>query len=193
MQIFDAWTGWRLVIQQHLLLRPGMEEQDLYKLIYQGALGAEHLLRNAEIARRRLLQEWDGLENGIAEAMIEPISPRGRVVRINLRPCRDSGISCDSIWKLFAAAPAFTAGHEDFIKIWKESIKIAASFLSPVALSSFDADMAQRGYPAMHHSSVYRQLYQPAYRVVHRDTVEWQQWWASLVQNGREPSMISKV
>jgi hypothetical protein len=180
MQTFDGWTDWTQIVQAHLRRRPAMEAQDLYKLIYQGVLGAEHLLRNFEMAKLRLQQEWDELEQGLEEAIIEPIAPDGKVVRINLRPCKAFGISCDSIGRLFLAASVDAVGHEEFIKIWKKSIAAETTFLSPDSLSSLNAEMAQRGYPVMHHSSNYRRLYRPAYRVVRRKGEEWQRWWSSL-------------
>ena len=44
-------------ISQHLAQRPAMQAQDVYKLLYQGVHGPEHLIASAESFLARLQAE----------------------------------------------------------------------------------------------------------------------------------------
>jgi hypothetical protein len=63
-----------------------MEIQDLYKLAYQAALGAEHATANLDTNHNYLMQELSGLVEGPAEPPVDPISPDERILRVHLRP-----------------------------------------------------------------------------------------------------------
>jgi hypothetical protein len=59
---------------------------DLYKLIYQAAMGPEHAVSDEAGARKWLLEEIRNLGSGPEEPLVDSISPDGGVVRVHLRP-----------------------------------------------------------------------------------------------------------
>lgn len=62
-----------------------MQGQDIYKLLYQGVLGSEHLLKDREQFAVRLKAELADLTADPAEELFEPVRPEGQLCRINLR------------------------------------------------------------------------------------------------------------
>ena len=74
------------VLLIHVQRYPRLRPQDLYKLIYQAAMGCEHAVQNVAEARSWLESEVKSLRKGPEEPAIDPIAPDGRIVRINLRP-----------------------------------------------------------------------------------------------------------
>ena len=50
------------LVGQHLEVYPEMRIADVYKLLYQACMGAEHAITDAESVERWLLTEWDSLE-----------------------------------------------------------------------------------------------------------------------------------
>jgi len=78
------------VLELHMVRYPKMQPEDLYKLLHQAAMGSEHAIASREAARQWLLREIEKLHryapDPLDEAMIEPISPDGRLVRVHLRP-----------------------------------------------------------------------------------------------------------
>jgi len=54
--LYGEWTDFGVVISlitEHLNMRPSMQVQDVYKLIYQGIMGSEHILGAEKNGRGR--------------------------------------------------------------------------------------------------------------------------------------------
>lgn len=163
----DAW-------QQILLLqanqRPSWQLQDVYKLAFQAALGSEHAAPDETAARRWLEQEIASLGPGPADLTIEPISPDGRLARVNLRPYLAAGGSPDALLDAFLRTATTWLGDRDALcryLAWVVDLAETGplAFLLSEARSFFH-NLAQSGFPPAHHSEIYRQTYSPAYRVV---------------------------
>jgi len=158
------------LIRGHLARYPAMEPRDVYKLLYQGVLGLEHLARRGEFAAR-LRAEYEGISANGAEPLVEVIRPDGRLARLNLRPFKDFG----GDWALLVDACLRTAEQawgtsEDLRTAWSAFVawrQVEPIFPLPDVLA-FSAWVEEHDYPAAHHSVRYRDMYQPAYRVVAR-------------------------
>ena len=68
----------RVLIRWHLENHESLDIQDVYKMLYQGIMGAEHLIHNVERTKEFLIQEWGGvtpvsarLLHGIIERLLE--------------------------------------------------------------------------------------------------------------------------
>ena len=153
--------------------RPGLEIQDLYKLLYQGRFGIGHLIPSREAARRYLLDEIATLPQGEDEPLLEPCSPDGRMVRVNLRPFVRRGLDPEKLLgamlKSLLAAPPDTAA---FQRDWEAAgalLRAGRLPLDAAAFAAFTREVSQARYPALHHSASYSARYHPAYRVVVRD------------------------
>lgn len=169
MQPWPEFKSWHDVIAWHIHNHPGFYVQDLYKLIYQGVLGAEHLLADVEQARSRFETEWHTQPATTREPLIEPVAVDGTVVRLHLRPCKGMGWRMEKIWQSFyLSAQKTSAAHEEFVATWSEIIKNPLIPLDRHRIERFDRQMLADGYPPCHHSRQYNDYNRPSYRVVLR-------------------------
>jgi hypothetical protein len=120
------------ILTKQISRYPLMQIQDLYKLIYQGALGSEHAVHDEEGARKWLEKELQDLQNGPPEPIIDPINPSGEIARVNLRPYLHHGGSPDSLLDAFIqTANEYRGSEEMLIGFWAHARRMASeeSFL----------------------------------------------------------------
>ena len=161
------------IVQAQLRQCPAMQIEDVYKLVHQAAFGNGHLITDEAAARAYLLSELESVKADAAEPLVEPLSPDGSVVRINLRPFKARGVDPQLLGDaMLASARSLHPQPESFDRWWQEIVDAASrrriSF-DPAALRSFGATKKAEGYPAIHHSAEYESRYHPAYRVVTRE------------------------
>ncbi len=158
------------LIDDHLTRYPAMEPADVYKLLYQGVLGPEHLIASPEAFAARLRAEYGAAPPGEAEPLWEPVRPNGTLGRVNLRPFKarvgdverliaDCLQTAGRAWGTPAEMQAVWAAFVDLCRAGRWAAFPLAGVL---ALSE---RLAAEGYPAIHHSAAYRQAYRPAYRL----------------------------
>ena len=73
------------LLKQHLSWYPLMEPRDIYKLLYQGVMGSEHLISSPEAFSQYLLEEFEPLPLDRSERLLEPVRPDRTLFRVNLR------------------------------------------------------------------------------------------------------------
>jgi len=160
----------RKILINHNQRYPRWTIEDVYKLIHQAALGSEHALKDKNRARERLVREMAELSPGPEEPLIDTISPDGQVVRVHLRPY--SRLQLDG--QLLLEAFLCTANHcqgstvqaEEF---YMTAVRLAQEGTLPFPdkdMQGFLTKMKTAAFPPVHHSSIFRTAYQPAYRVV---------------------------
>jgi hypothetical protein len=163
-------AAFRRILTGQFLRYPRMEVQDLYKLIFQAARGSEHAVADITAARRWLERELRELTSGPEEPAIDPISPNGRIVRINLRPYVASRGDLAVLLQVFVrTAYAYQGTESTLRRYWCYAEQMAADGLLPFppgALRDFFTELQAQGLPAVHHSTAYVNAYRPAYRVV---------------------------
>ena len=162
------------LVEEHLARRPGMEPRDVYKLLFQGIRGPEHIIASPEAFTERLQGEWEFLEPAGDEPLLESIRPDGRLLRLNLRPfkaargviedlatacLRTSLSSWGTLVELQTAWNGFSAACREYT--WP-GVKLEE-------INAFTTWVEAQGYPPVHHSERYRSLYRPAYRLVALD------------------------
>lgn len=164
------------LINVHLHLYQNLEIQDIYKLLYQGVFGAEHLLTNTETAKNRLFEEWDRQQADSSEELVVPVSIAGRVVRLNLRRCKAKGINVFKVWRAFSLSSSHMAASLDEFKVlWRQFYELCELGLAPFNaehVRTYGEKAKADGFPARHHSTAYRNSNVPAYRVVLRSEIE---------------------
>ena len=106
------------------------------------------------------------------EPLLEPLSPRFGMVRVNLRPFARLGYDIDCLLEAFVRTAAqFSGDHRALSKELITAAEIQPLF--PVdEMLSISLEMLKRGFPAVHHSDEYGKLYRPAYRVVALSALE---------------------
>ncbi len=157
------------ILTGHFSRYPAMQVQDVYKLLFQAAMGSEHAIQNPQAARKWLEEEMVNLGDGPDEPLVDPISPGG-IVRIHLRPYIQNGASLDALLDAFIrTANEFVATPDRLPAYGQLAVEMAIrgrlSFSSS-RIGEFWKEMAGQGFPAVHHSKEYVAAYRPAYRVI---------------------------
>lgn len=172
----DFWNVKRLLEEQeHLGRKLGV--QDVYKLLYQGSFGVDHILADTAVAHQGLLDEMaalDTLRRG--EPLVERISSDGSVVRINLRPFRRRGLSSESLFRVMVQSASGEAPDTvRFLNLWNNFTALVRYGFIVRAHGDLEGldDMVRRSdiHPG-HHSPEYIREYAPAYRVARKSVFE---------------------
>ncbi|MGE5256940.1 MAG: hypothetical protein ACM3KE_09730 [Hyphomicrobiales bacterium] len=162
----------RSVLIGHARRYPLWAVEDLYKLLHQAAMGAEHALTDPAEVGDWLMHELAHLDAGPRESLIDPISSDGEVVRVHLRPFAALRLEQGDLVRAFIRTAAEITSSsvrlDDFAKV---ATQVAGEGYLPFATDQVRGYMAEqraRGFPAVHHSREYQRSYKPAYRVVAR-------------------------
>lgn len=161
------------LLAQHLSRYPGMQLEDVYKLLHQAALGPGHAVKDATDARGRLEAEAASMREGPDEPVRDVISPDGKLARIHLRPFLAEGGNLDDLCAAFVeTANNYPPSPEKLAKFCGCLGDLAAAggipWPKPDVVIWFDK-IAASGYPAVHHSPQFAARFRPAYRVVSID------------------------
>ncbi len=175
----DPGTYWSVkrLVEHHMNRHSAMEVEDVYKMLHQANLGIEHMLGDTAAVRSFLLQELSSLTEAFpGEPLIERISSDGRIVRINLRPFKQSGMDPDLlVQSMFASAAAIKPDTLMFKRQWNEFAGLAKyGFLNFNVddVQAYSERIASNILSPGHHSQPYEKANQPAYRVVRKDVFE---------------------
>ncbi len=169
--IDDVARGYLDLLDRHAARYPLMTWQDAYKLVYQGVLGPGHLVSDPEAFKARLLAEilHAAPPPAADEPFYEPIRPDGRLLRVHLRPYRARGGDPDRLLAACLATAAAPWGAPGALRTaWAAVAGAGRAGRWPGLgeMTAFSAWVEAHDYPAVHHSSQYREAYRPAYRLV---------------------------
>ncbi len=164
------------LIRQHLAWYPLMQVRDVYKLIYQGAMGPEHMVATQQEFARRLEVEFSSLQPARSERLLEPVRSDQSLLRLNLRSYKAREKAIDRIIPLLLQTSRQTHGSmEELVNSWTILVQHAekgqVDSLPFDEVNKFSHWLEREGYPAVHHSQVYRREYQPAYRLLAADLI----------------------
>lgn len=149
-------------------LHPSMGPQDVIKLCFQAAFGAEHLLEDPAGAERRLMDEFSAI-TGSGARLYERISPDR--CRVNLAAWKQRGLPSEWLFRMFAnvgGAPLDGSGAFERALVEVDALCAAEDALPFSRRAWAEALSAYRraGGGAVHHSAVYHTRECPAYRLV---------------------------
>lgn len=157
---------------KHARLHPSVRPQDMIKLCYQAAYGAEHLLEDLTAAKEYLDKEFSNLSSG-SSLLYEYISPS--FCRVNLYAWKVHGLPSERLFQMFADSVSIPPnGKTEFSDLLKEVRKLSSAGVMPFSLDEWNRDVEaylQAGGGPVHHSNEYRAAEQPAYRLVHTSFV----------------------
>lgn len=164
------------LIQWHLDFHTQVHIQDVYKMLYQGIFGAEHLLSDVERAKAYLEEEWNRVPTDKTINLLEPVSMDGKVVRANIQRCKAEGVELSQFWQAFyRSVSQIRANKNDFEKTWNDFIELCRFDALPFDIKSatqFGNDVKRNQWPAKHHTAEYREANYPAYRVLLKSEFE---------------------
>jgi hypothetical protein len=172
--MWDSTATVARLVDDHLIHYPAMEPTDVYKLLYQGVLGPEHLIASPPAFAARLRTEYDEVLPDETEPVWEPFRPDGALGRVNLRPLKAGG---GEVERLIAAcletAERSWGTPGELRTAWKAFVELCQSGRWPAfplaTMLTLTERLEAEGFPPMHHSSAYRLSYRPAYRLAARN------------------------
>jgi hypothetical protein len=158
------------LLREHRLRYPHIQIQDVYKLLHQAVFGSGHAIPDVAQARAWLETEASHLGPSFESPLIEPISPRGGMLRVHLRPYLALTADLEPLFSCFVRTATDHHGSLEEMNEWVTLVSPAAhraGLSFPVAdFQAFMQNMQILNFPAIHHSEIYVRHYQPAYRVV---------------------------
>jgi len=171
--IMRSSSGLRPILIAHSNRYPRWSVVDLYKLIYQAAMGAEHAVFDEAGARQWLLDEIRNLGSGPEEPLVDIISPDDAVVRVHLRPFVRAGKNVEQLLDAFLhTAHEFLGSVQRLENYGRDAVQEATEGVFPFSadeVAAYMGRMKENGFPAVHHSPAFEAEYRPAYRVVARN------------------------
>jgi len=145
---------------------PKLEPEDIFKYIYQSSFGCEHLVSDEASALSSIEKEYETL-SGKQYPKTEQLD--GNYCRVYLSHL-GNGLKAKTLAKLFCASSKTEC---DGISLIEQKISIACELVNNGTLPLDKQDFEKKlelwkaaGYPALHHSDVFRTEYKPSYRVV---------------------------
>lgn len=164
----------KTLLSDHLSRRPAMQPRDVYKLLYQGMRGPEHIISSPQSFREYLTAEWQALTPAGDDPLTESIRPDGSLLRLNLRPFKAAGGSLETLTSACLETARRPWGTpEELQQAWACFVGLckAGTWPSPdiAEVEAFSSLLQANDFPPVHHSERYRELYRPAYRLVAAD------------------------
>ncbi len=162
----------KTLILYHRRLHPSLEPPDIYKLLFQATMGPAHILDNEECAFLYLRRECDDLGQypNADEILIEPVSNKADVIRINLRPFKRESNNIHLLFDcMIQSAIHFSPCEERLRELWKEFTLLTRYGdldFDFHEVATLDSTLLNNGFVPMSHSDSYIAKEQPSYRVV---------------------------
>lgn len=151
---------------EHYRKYPCLQIQDVFKYLHQSSFGCEHMVTSLETATDYLRKEYENYsaEN---EPFIETLD--GKYSRVNLAYL-SCGLSIETFGKLFFySSKKETEGRLDLEKKLNVAKDLVCKKILPFSPDELEKEIekwAEKGYPSIHHSDIFRLKYKPAYRVI---------------------------
>jgi hypothetical protein len=169
--MLDSPESFVELVKQHLSWYPLMEPRDIYKLLYQGVMGSEHLISSPEAFSQYLVEEFEPLLLDRSERQLEPVRPDRTLLRVNLRAYKCHQQQVDLLIPgLLETAQAFSGDLAQLRAAWTgfvQSCEQGGVYNFELnQVHQFTAWLEELGFPAAHHSEAYSRAYQPAYRLI---------------------------
>ncbi|MHA1400700.1 MAG: hypothetical protein ACTSQE_10165 [Candidatus Heimdallarchaeaceae archaeon] len=191
-------------VLKHISTHPKITWGDLYKFLYQGSCGWQHL---EQIGKRVEIKNW--LRKELAEAqkprkgetLFELLNTKTQLGRVNLRVWKDLfGNDFESLWTLMIKA---SSNIPDTLELFNQNWTLVKEWRAELILTERKKDKQKlediiacidkktgslekcKDLPLISHSLLYRKNYRPSYRIVQKEDLE-----EFLVDNRMEPSLI---
>ena len=145
-----------IYLDEYIKKYPASTSQDIIKLCYQAAFGAEHAICDVEAARRYFESEFEATEPRCGE-LYEMISHE--ICRVDIAAWKAAGLPSEWLFKMFLMTSP-SRGRE---VLFEEYLREAETKF-PYMAGNLRAYMAG-GIRPVHHSEEYRNAYTPHYRI----------------------------
>lgn len=185
-----AQRDWTQYLIRQTKLHPAMEPQDVFKMMFQAAFGAEHILQDKEAAYSYLQKEYEEVmpEDRLPEDELLYEQIGEDVYRVNLRVWKKRDLPLEWLFRMFAGSVGSRDrveqgeqdtvdrqlasqkwAHDLFLQYEKEAeelVKAGCFSFSYDDFRKYKEEYNQTVPHAVHHSERYRDAEKPAYRLV---------------------------
>ena len=155
------------ILKEHLNRYPQMRPQDVIKLLYQYEYGPGHMIRDDAMKLYELMKEWDETEADETMPLYENIG--NMMSRVNIAKAKTM-FTPEQINDLFVRTANIHRGSmADFMRDMKTIRRHLSELPVSFTETEYDEYLAwyrSEGYPSVHHSREYHDLYHPHYRVI---------------------------
>ncbi|MDD3702536.1 MAG: hypothetical protein PHC55_13000 [Bacteroidales bacterium] len=152
---------------EQLNLHPSMQPQDVVKMCYQAAFGAEHLLDDVHAAKQYFVSEYDSVPAKNI-ALYEEISPD--FCRVNMSAWKANGLPADLLFQLFYMTASTPHGSKEllleYLSLAEEVVSNGKTAFTADEWKAYVEKYKADGIKAVHHSQAYRKKECPSYRVI---------------------------
>lgn len=171
MSEFERKKTERLLIE-HLAKYPKAGIFDVFKFIFQSALGCEHLVTDEKKALEFIEGEYPRVADGL-NGDFDYLD--GEYRRIHLSYL-NKGLSAQTLARIFfLSAKKEEEGRANLLsklEVFKELVFNGGLPFSSTELGSALEEWERAGYPPVHHTEEFRESYRPAYRVISEKYVQ---------------------
>lgn len=161
----------RLMLLEHYHKYPKLQIQDLFKFIYQSSFGCEHLVTDLVGATEYIKKEYELIDKD-EEPYIDPLD--GDYSRVSISYLNKE-LSLETFAKIFVASSKKEInGLSNLLKKIKVIKELVDKGLLPFDKDEFEKcllEWKEKGYPAIHHSNIFRENYKPSYRVISNEFI----------------------
>ena len=158
----------RAILIAHAKRYPLMQPTDAVKLIYQNEFGGGHLIRDEQACLNYLRREYANLEKDPTALLYEDIG--NGIVRVNLAAVKPEDL--ERLGRAFIDSAAKHNGTLDSFLHKLKGLRMLTEegvfTFDTNALSAYLSEYKAAGYPAVSHSPKYREVYNPAYRIIRK-------------------------
>ena len=154
------------LICEHFKAHPMAQINDLFKFLYQGAFGCEHMCGNTDNVLTFLKQE---ISNATATKSPDIVELDGEYFRLSTEYI-NKGLSPKTLAKLFILS---AKTEKDGLASLKQKLEVAKVLILkgelPFNYNEFLNKLTlweEQGFPPLHHSPEFRAQYNPSYRVI---------------------------
>lgn len=173
-------------IREEYNLHPQSRLKDYYKLAFQALFGPGHLIKDKNSAACYLERELEAMTvsdapsvqdisfQGLGVTGIPQVKnqPEGMFCRAGLSLIREGSISAESFLEAFMdSANKVNTGYDKhlWLQIWLSLERYIKETLSYSDCENSElCNMIVQNNPVSRHSSIYRELYHPHYRVIYK-------------------------
>ena len=161
------------LLKEHFQRYPLLQPQDVLKFLHQSTFGCGHLIASPTAAAAYIRQEM----GQCADSSVTLEDLDGDFCRVHLSYTKKLGVSADTLAKLLAQSAQEPCGNEESLETQLTiALSMAKNGEFPFSFESLNQEIIpwrSAGFPARHHSEVFRNAYAPAYRVIKKEYAQW--------------------
>ena len=161
------------LLKEHFHRYSLLHPQDVLKFLHQSTFGCGHLIASPTAAAEYIRQEMAQCAD--SSVTIEDLD--GDFCRVHLSYTKKLGVSADTLAVLLAhSAQEPCSDGESLETQLTIALSMAKNGEFPFSFESLNQEIIlwrSAGFPARHHSEVFRNAYAPAYRVIKKEYAQW--------------------